>query len=88
MTITMMRLTGEHGHSEHGGDVDGLDVEELHGVDGRHREGSGLLVCVVELVEVLKNNVDDTLIIKLESSVEQKVFVKIKSILQIKISFP
>ena len=54
MTITMVRLTGEHGHSEHGGDVDGLDVEELHGVDGRHREGSGLLVRVVELVEVLK----------------------------------
>ena len=50
----MMRLTGEHGHREHGGDVDSLDVEELHGVDGRHREGGGLLVRVVELVEVLK----------------------------------
>ena len=60
MTIAMIRLTGEHGHSEHGGDVDGLDVEELHGVNGRHREGGGLLVRVVELVEMLKNNIDDT----------------------------
>ena len=50
----MVRLTGVHGHSEHGGDVDGLDVEELHRVDGRHREGGGLLVRVVELVEMLK----------------------------------
>lgn len=62
--MTMQRwleLTGKHGHSEHRGDVDGLDVEELHRVDGRHREGGGLLVRVVELVEMLKNdNIDDT----------------------------
>ena len=58
----MMRLTGEHRHREHRGDVDSLDVEELHGVDGRHREGGGLLVRVVELVEVLKiHKIDDTL---------------------------
>ena len=49
-----MALTGKHGHSEHGGDIDGLDVKELHGVDGRHWEGGGLLVRVVKLVEVLK----------------------------------
>ena len=50
-----MRLTGKHGHGEHGGDVDALDVEELHRVDGGHREGGGLLVRVVQLVEVPSN---------------------------------
>ena len=40
-------------HEEHGSYVDKLDVEELHRVDGSHREGSGLLVGVVQLVEVL-----------------------------------
>ena len=46
-------LTCIHGDCEHGRDVDCLDVEELHGVDGRHGEGGGLLVGVVQLVEVL-----------------------------------
>ena len=49
-----MALTGKHGDSEHRGDIDGLDIEELHGVDGRHWEGGGLLVRVVKLVEMLK----------------------------------
>ena len=40
-------------HEEHGSYVDKLDVEELHWVDGCHREGSRLLVGVVQLVEVL-----------------------------------
>ena len=34
--VRTMTLTGKHGHSEHGRDIDGLDVEELYGVDGRH----------------------------------------------------
>ena len=53
-TVMAMTLTGKHGDSEHRGDIDGLDIEELHGVDGRHWEGGGLLVCVVKFVEVLK----------------------------------
>ena len=38
---------------EHWWDVDDLDGDELHGVDGRDREGRGLLVVMVQLVEVL-----------------------------------
>jgi len=40
-------------HEEHWRDVDGLDVEELHGVDGGDGESGGLFVGVVQLVEVL-----------------------------------
>ncbi len=40
-------------HQEHGGDVDALDVDDLHRVDGGDGEGSGLLVPVMEFVEVL-----------------------------------
>ena len=43
-------------HNEHGGDVDTLDVDKLYGVDGGDTEGCGLLVCVVQLVEVLKHS--------------------------------
>ena len=40
-------------HQEHWGDVDHLNVQELDGMDGGDAEGRGLLVGVVELVEVL-----------------------------------
>ena len=48
-------LTCPDPHKEHGSDVDALDVEELHRVDGGHREGGRLLVRVVQLVEVLQS---------------------------------
>ena len=47
-------LTSIDWHEEHGGDVDTLDVEELYWVDGCHRKGGGLFVCVVKLVKMLK----------------------------------
>ena len=52
----MMKLTGEHGHSEHWGDVDGLDVEELHRVDGGDGESCWLFVGVVKFVEMLQSS--------------------------------
>ena len=47
------QLTSIEFHEEHGRDVDGLDVEELHWVDGGDGEGGGLFVSVVQLVEML-----------------------------------
>ena len=54
MTVAMVKLTGEHGHREHGGDIDGLDVEELHRVYGGDGESRGLFVGVVKFVEMLQ----------------------------------
>ena len=48
-------LTCPDPHEEHGSDVDALDVEELHRVDGSNREGCRLFVRVVQLVEVLQS---------------------------------
>ena len=47
------QLTSIEFHEEHWCDVDGLDVEELHGVDGGDGECGGLFVGVVQLVEML-----------------------------------
>lgn len=41
------------GEEDHGADQDGLHVEELNGMDGGDTERCGLLVLVVQLVEVL-----------------------------------
>ena len=49
----LLQLTSVEFHEEHWCDVDGLDVEELHRVDGGDREGGGLFVSVVQLVEML-----------------------------------
>ena len=38
---------------EHGWDVDGLEDDELNRVNGSDGEGGGLLVRVMQLVEVL-----------------------------------
>ena len=54
-------LTSVDLHEEHGGDVDGLDVEELHGVDGGDGECGGLFVGVVQLVEMLTFHVNGKL---------------------------
>ena len=37
---------------EHGRDVDGLEDDELNGMNGSDGEGGGLLVGVMQLVEV------------------------------------
>ncbi len=37
---------------EHGRDVDGLEYDELNGMNGSDGEGGGLLVGVMQLVEV------------------------------------
>ena len=47
------QLTSIDLHEEHWCDVDGLDVEELHRVDGGDGECGGLFVGVVQLVEML-----------------------------------
>ena len=46
-------LTPMNLEEEHGRDVDALEDDELHRVDGGHGEGRRLLVGVVQLVEVL-----------------------------------
>ena len=51
--ITIIITTCMNVHEEHGGDVDRLDVEELHRVDGGDGECGGLFVGVVQLVEML-----------------------------------
>ena len=53
------QLTSIEFHEEHWCDVDGLDVEELHGVDGGDGEGGGLFVGVVQLVEMLTGGVSE-----------------------------
>lgn len=45
-------LTPMHGEEHHGTDEDGLHVEKFNGMDGGDAEGRGLLVLVVQLVEV------------------------------------
>ena len=52
-------LTSIEFHEEHWRDVNGLDVEELHGVDGGDGEGGGLFVGVVQLVEMLTSRVSE-----------------------------
>ncbi len=52
------QLTSIDFHQEHWCDVDGLDVEELHGVDGGDGECGGLFVSVVQLVEMLTYQVN------------------------------
>ena len=49
-------LTSVDLHEEHGGDVDGLDVEELHRVDGGDGESCWLFVGVVKFVEMLQSS--------------------------------
>ena len=41
------------GEQEHRADDDTLQVYELHGMNSRNTEGGGLLVLVVQLVEML-----------------------------------
>jgi hypothetical protein len=45
-------LTPVNLEQEHGRDVDGLEDDELDGMNGSDGEGGGLLVGVVQLVEV------------------------------------
>lgn len=47
------KLTCVYLHEEHGRNVDGLYVEELHRVNGGDGESCGLFVRMVEFVEML-----------------------------------